>query len=335
MTRGVRTVLLCGRQHAAACCLSYMTRCSSATTVLVVITSLASPCAASDFDWRYFAAGGFSAALSHGYTTPLDVVKTRMQTHPQLGTSVTAATRKLVKEEGVEVLLKGLAPTCAGYGVEGALKFGVYEVLKPLFAQMSPNKMLNMLAASVVAGAVASVVLCPAEEVRIVQVSNPDYCDGGTVATLRKLAREKGALASFEGMPAMCAKQVPYTMGKQVSFDVCCACVRGLFDWGCHVSKAESLRPALDRLVPCVAALPAAVLACLMSHPGDMVLTAYYNGGGGSVVAAVRKLVAEGGMPALFRGLRARLLHVISIIWVQLVVYDKVKQVLGLPATGH
>ena len=98
---------------------------------------------------------------------------------------------------------------------------------------------------------------------------------------------------------------------------------------------AESLRPALDRLVPCVAALPAAVLACLMSHPGDMVLTAYYNGGGGSVVAAVRKLVAEGGMPALFRGLRARLLHVISIIWVQLVVYDKVKQVLGLPATGH
>ena len=49
----------------------------------------------------------------------------------------------------------------------------------------------------------------------------------------------------------------------------------------------------------------------------------------------MRKLVAEGGMPALFRGLRARLLHVISIIWVQLVVYDKVKQVLGLPATGH
>ena len=35
-------------------------------------------------DWRYFAAGGVSAAISHGYTTPLDVIKTRMQTNPEL-----------------------------------------------------------------------------------------------------------------------------------------------------------------------------------------------------------------------------------------------------------
>ena len=33
--------------------------------------------------------------------------------------------------------------------------------------------------------------------------------------------------------------------------------------------------------------------------------------------------------------LKARLLHVIGIIWVQLVIYDYVKQWLGLPATGH
>ena len=31
-----------------------------------------------------FAAGGVSAAISHGYTTPLDVIKTRMQTNPEL-----------------------------------------------------------------------------------------------------------------------------------------------------------------------------------------------------------------------------------------------------------
>ena len=46
-------------------------------------------------------------------------------------------------------------------------------------------------------------------------------------------------------------------------------------------------------------------------------------------------LAVEGGLPALFRGLRARLMHVISIIWVQLIVYDQTKQLLGLPATGH
>ena len=35
-------------------------------------------------DWRYFVAGSISAGLSHGYTTPIDVVKTRMQTNPEL-----------------------------------------------------------------------------------------------------------------------------------------------------------------------------------------------------------------------------------------------------------
>ena len=32
---------------------------------------------------------------------------------------------------------------------------------------------------------------------------------------------------------------------------------------------------------------------------------------------------------------QARLVHVIGIIWVQLIMYDSIKQGLGLPATGH
>ena len=61
--------------------------------------------------------------------------------------------------------------------VEGALKFGCYEVLKPWCMQLSSSRTLNYLMASVVAGAVASIVLCPAEEVRIKQVSDPAFCE--------------------------------------------------------------------------------------------------------------------------------------------------------------
>lgn len=56
---------------------------------------------------------------------------------------------------------------------------------------------------------------------------------------------------------------------------------------------------------------------------------------GNSVITTVQQLIAKGGIRELFRGLRARLYHVISIIWVQLIVYDQTKQLLGLPATGH
>ena len=85
-------------------------------------------------DWRYFAAGGVSAAISHGYTTPLDVIKTRMQTNPELYKGdVFFALKEIIDEEGFDFLLQGLVPTCLGYGLEGALKFGCYELCKPLF----------------------------------------------------------------------------------------------------------------------------------------------------------------------------------------------------------
>ena len=52
-------------------------------------------------DWRFFVAGSISAALSHGYTTPIDVIKTRMQTNPDLyDGSTILALRSIVAESG-------------------------------------------------------------------------------------------------------------------------------------------------------------------------------------------------------------------------------------------
>ena len=111
-------------------------------------------------DWRFFLAGGICAATSHGITTPIDVVKTRMQTNPEKYTKgVVAAARDIIAAEGPMFLLAGLAPTVVGYGLEGALKFGFYETFKGLFKDLTKNQVVNYLAASVVAGAVASIVL--------------------------------------------------------------------------------------------------------------------------------------------------------------------------------
>ena len=194
-------------------------------------------------------------------------------------------------------------PTLIGYGTEGALKFGSYEMLKPLFAQLTRSAFFNCILASCVAGAIAAVVLCPAEEVRIRMVADPDYAPNAAAA-LGRISREKGPFGSLGGFPAMAAKQVPYTMGKQVSFDFLCTLA-------VYLLRRSGVPATLAaRLAPMVAALPAAVLAAVLSHPGDVLLTEFYKGGSdgeqsSSLLESLRSVVRKRGVGGLFVGLQA------------------------------
>ena len=189
-------------------------------TLLSHVTS-ATPAAsiASSIDYRYFVAGGTCAAISHGITTPIDVVKTRMQSNPDKYRSVLPAAASIVREEGASALVAGIGPTLVGYGIEGALKFGVYEVTKPLvvlaFRELGLSTagrrpgMLPFLVASIMAGAVASLVLVPMESTRIRMVTDPDFAGEGLLGGLGRLVEEAGVLRTLTvGMGAMLAKQV-------------------------------------------------------------------------------------------------------------------------------
>jgi len=281
-------------------------------------------------DWRYFVAGGLCAATSHGITTPIDVIKTRMQQMPGKYTKgVLAAAKDIVAAEGAGFLLAGLGPTVIGYGLEGALKFGVYESCKKLFATVTIHQFINFLLASVVAGAVASIVLCPMEEARIKMVGDKSWAHENTLSGILRLAREGGILSTFSGLPAMLSKQVPYTMSKQVSFDLFAKFFYGL---AAHLA----LKGDLKWFISIASAFCASVLACLGSQPGDMILTATYEGHGGSndIFSIIRSIYNKHGLGGFYFGLQARLMHVASIITSQLVLYDIIKLALGLPATG-
>ena len=132
-------------------------------------------------DARYFVSGGLCAAASHGITTPIDVVKTRIQAEPEVfDKGLVSATKFILEKDGPTALLGGLGPTVVGYALEGAMKFGLYESLKPTFAELLPaNEMAAAyLGASVVAGAVASLLLCPMEHTRIRLVTDPTFASG-------------------------------------------------------------------------------------------------------------------------------------------------------------
>jgi solute carrier family 25 phosphate transporter 3 len=281
-------------------------------------------------DYRYFVAGGVCAATSHGITTPIDVVKTKMQAQPEVyNKGMSDAALSILKAEGPGALLGGLGPTVVGYGIEGAMKFGVYEVMKPIMATYIKDKTSAYIVASIFAGAVASVLLCPMESARIRVVTDAEYKGMGLMQCLPKLVKEDGIIKLFGGIWAMLSKQIPYTMAKQVSFDIVATMLYGIF-------AAKGLE-AVDMkwVVSVMAAFVASIFACISSQPGDMILTETYKGkSGNGFFGVIGNIYNSGGPPAFFTGTGARIVHVSSIITSQLVIYDIVKQLLGLPATG-
>lgn len=281
-------------------------------------------------DYRYFVAGGVCAATSHGITTPIDVVKTKMQAQPEVyDKGMNAAALSILKAEGPGALLGGLGPTVVGYGIEGAMKFGVYEVMKPIMAKYIKDTTSAYIVASIFAGAVASILLCPMESARIRVVTDAEYKGMGLMQCLPKLVKEDGFLKLFGGIWAMLSKQIPYTMAKQVSFDIVATMLYGIF-------AAKGLEKVdMKWVVSVLAAFVASIFACISSQPGDMILTETYKGKSGSgFFGVIGNIYKSGGVPAFFTGTGARIVHVSSIITSQLVIYDIVKQLLGLPATG-
>jgi len=287
--------------------------------------------------WRYFFAGGVCACLSHSLATPVDVVKTRQQTDPEQyrGLSVPQVFAKIVREEGPFMLLKGLGPTALGYLFEGAMKFGFYELAKPFIFQMTggTSKLLDFLIAGSLAGTVAALALCPLEAARIRLVSNPKYAKG-LFDAIPKMVTERGVFSVlFAGLPAQMAKQVPYTMVKQVSFDFLTA-----YAYASVAAMGMGVTPNIKWAITLSAALTAAFFSTLASQPGDMLLSSvnkYKEDGSKPTTAeAARDILSKDGWKGLFRGTKARILHTGAIVTAQLTLYDIVKQLCGIAATG-
>lgn len=214
---------------------------------------------------------------------------------------------------------------------EGAVKFGLYESLKIEFVRVLPmdTETFPYLLASVCAGAVASIMLCPMERTRIRLVTDPDFATG-FVPGLSRLIDECGIGSLFYGLTAMLSKQIPYTFAKQVSFEV--------FAGMLYAAAANANFVAADVKIEVSfgAALAASILACVLSHPGDVVLTATYKdpSANSSFTEVLGEVYERKGLEGFFTGITTRFVHVGAIITSQLVLYDFVKQMLGLPATG-
>jgi len=140
-------------------------------------------------------------------------IKTRIQLDPQTyNRGMIGAFRQVIAKEGVGALATGFGPTAAGYFLQGAFKFGGYELFKQQFINYfgyetaSNNRTAIYLASSATAEFFADIALCPLEATRIRLVSEPTFANG-LLSGFSKIAKNEGLGAFYSGFGPILFKQ--------------------------------------------------------------------------------------------------------------------------------
>ncbi|KFY42927.1 hypothetical protein V494_02175 [Pseudogymnoascus sp. VKM F-4513 (FW-928)] len=283
---------------------------------------------------RFALAGALGCSVTHGAFTPVDVVKTRIQLDPATyNRGMISSFRQVIQKEGVRALATGFGPTCAGYFMQGAFKFGGYEFFKQRSIDilgMEKARENRALVYSVSAGSAeffASVALCPLEATRIRLVSTPGFANG-LIGGFGKILKTEGVGAFYSGFGPILFKQVPYTITKFVAYEKIAEAIFGMFDKPNMSSGAQTT-------VNLGSGLLAGFAAAIVSQPADTMLSKINKTKGlpgESTVSRLIKIAGELGIRGSFAGLPTRLFMVGGLTAGQFAIYGDIKKALGVSA---
>jgi len=293
----------------------------------------------SKFNMNYYLksalAGGICCGFTHGAVCPVDVVKTRIQLEPQkYNSGMIGGFRTVIAEEGVAALSTGLGATVFGYFIQGWFKFGGVEFFKIKAANALgekaawDNRTAIYLGAAAGAEVIADVFLCPLEACRIRSVSDPGYASSlpGVAA---RLLKEEGAIRGFySGFGPILFKQVPYTMAK---FAVQGRCAEAIYN--SMGTTPKQCGAATNIGVSLSSGVVAGVVAAIISHPADTLLSKVNKagaGGDGSIPQRMMNISKETGVVKLCtQGLGARCVMIGTLTALQFGIFDSVMGALG------
>jgi solute carrier family 25 (mitochondrial phosphate transporter), member 3 len=253
--------------------------------------------------------------------------------------SILKSSMLIVETEGIEGLLLGAQATIVGYFWYGLSIYPAYALLKRYisnqlfsfdYAISHGNEIALLAGAS--AAVVASFGLAPIEAARIRVVADPGiYKPLGLAGTLGVIASEDSQLGwtnLYTSLPSLLVRQVIFGSVKFLAFERACEYI---------FNALPDLRDATWTClaVSLVAGGWSGVVSAVFSQPADSVLTyiakdSQNSTRGTNIVKQVQRMVAEGGVAALFRGLGSRCVWSGCIIAGQFLLYDIFRTIFGV-----
>jgi solute carrier family 25 phosphate transporter 3 len=315
-----------------------------------VPTFTAGPSKASTFSRALAAAGGdvhdasfyakcmvggiLSCGLTHTALVPLDIVKCRMQTNPEVYKGMISGFTELNKA-GPSAMTIGWLPTLLGYSMQGLCKFGFYEMGKDFYSSLvGPENAVTYrsfvyAAASASAELVADVALCPMEAVKVRMQTSPAEANfptnfGEAVARIRA---EEGTGGFYKGLAPLWGRQVPYTVVKFVAFER----VVEAFYSNIFTAPKDTYSKTTQLGITFASGYVAGIFCAIISHPADTIVSKLNQ----SNTATIGGIVREQGIVSLAtKGLAARIVMIGTLTGLQWWIYDTFKAAVGLSTSG-
>ena len=286
-------------------------------------------------DYAKFAlAGAIGCGTTHSSMVPIDVVKTRIQLEPTVyNKGMISSFRQIISAEGAGALLTGFGPTLLGYSLQGAFKFGGYELFKKLaIDNMGYENAVNYkntvyIGSAAIAEFFADIALCPLEATRIRLVSQPSFANG-LFGGFSRILREEGVGSFYNGFTPILFKQIPYNIAKFVVYEHAAEVYFGL------AGAKESLSASTTAGINLLAGLTAGLAAAIVSQPADTLLSKVNKtkkAPGQSTDGLLAQLAKQLGFVGSFAGLPTRLVMVGTLTSLQFGIYGSLKKTLGCP----
>nr|XP_021187692.2 calcium-binding mitochondrial carrier protein Aralar1 isoform X4 [Helicoverpa armigera] len=269
-----------------------------------------------------FTLGSIAGAVGASAVYPIDLVKTRMQ-NQRTGSFIGEVAyrnswdcfKKVIRHEGVFGLYRGLVPQLIGVAPEKAIKLTVNDFVRDKFTDKKGNiSMYAEILAGGCAGGSQVVFTNPLEIVKIrLQVAGE--IAGGTKVRAWSVVKDLGLFGLYKGAKACLLRDVPFSAIYFPAY----AHVKAKF-----ADENGYNHPLTLLAAGAIAGIPAASLVT----PADVIKTRLqvvarsgqttYNG----VIDAARKIYAEEGARAFWKGAVARVFRSSPQFGVTLVTYE-------------
>ncbi|KAJ2769658.1 mitochondrial aspartate-glutamate transporter agc1, partial [Coemansia nantahalensis] len=291
-----------------------------------------------------FAVGAVAGGIGAATVYPIDLVKTRIQNQrtavvgEMMYKNSIDCFRKVIRNEGILGLYRGLGPQLVGVAPEKAIKLTVNDFVRARLTNKKTGEIAfaSELLSGACAGASQVVFTNPLEIVKIrLQVQGEILKDaaGATKTVARSgavtIIKELGLVGLYKGASACLLRDVPFSA---IYFSCYSHIKKDVFNEG------NRQLGILDLL--CAGAL-AGMPAAYLTTPADVIKTRLqvvarqgetaYTG----LVDAARKIYREEGFKAFFKGGPARIFRSSPQFGVTLMCYELIHRMVPFPGESH